>query len=306
MTASNTLRSYFPDYLNKDSLFQKMQVLGAPWSIEMAQDMDEAYFKMYSGIKNPSDFVHQNLYDDIANSLTIARILWGIYGKNWTRLWESYNVQYVPIENYNMQETSNRTRTDDRTIDRTDDFTSTVDGTEKIISSQDGTTGTIGSSITNVTSDDNSTSSLQHGENISRSAEANEFTFAFNSEEKVPTHNQIETGTEGHTGTDTTTTTSHSLSDSDTNSKTDVTENINGTSDSTTTNARTDKSTGQTLDNVDTKEDAQLTRKGNIGVTSSQQLLKQEFELWKWNFFFQVFDDVDKFLTLSVYSCGGI
>jgi len=44
-----------------------------------------------------------------------------------------------------------------------------------------------------------------------------------------------------------------------------------------------------------------LTRSGNIGVTTSQQLLQSEIELWKWSFFNQVFEDLDKVLTLQVY-----
>lgn len=44
-----------------------------------------------------------------------------------------------------------------------------------------------------------------------------------------------------------------------------------------------------------------LTRKGNIGVTTSQQLLQSEISLWQWSFFNQVFEDIDKILTLQVY-----
>ena len=45
-----------------------------------------------------------------------------------------------------------------------------------------------------------------------------------------------------------------------------------------------------------------LTRSGNIGVTTSQQMLQSERDLWRWNFFYNVvFPDVDKILTLRVY-----
>lgn len=44
-----------------------------------------------------------------------------------------------------------------------------------------------------------------------------------------------------------------------------------------------------------------LTRRGNIGVTTSQQLLQSEIELWQWSFFNQVFEDLDRVLTLQVY-----
>ena len=45
-----------------------------------------------------------------------------------------------------------------------------------------------------------------------------------------------------------------------------------------------------------------LTRHGNIGVTTSQQMIQSERDLWTWNFFNTVvFPDCDKILTLSIY-----
>lgn len=46
------------------------------------------------------------------------------------------------------------------------------------------------------------------------------------------------------------------------------------------------------------------TRSGNIGVTTSQQMLSAEREVWAWNFFDQVYKDIDSVLSLPVYdSC---
>lgn len=45
-----------------------------------------------------------------------------------------------------------------------------------------------------------------------------------------------------------------------------------------------------------------LTRSGNIGVTTSQQMAESEIKLWQWTFFNDVvFPDIDRVLTLSVY-----
>lgn len=44
-----------------------------------------------------------------------------------------------------------------------------------------------------------------------------------------------------------------------------------------------------------------LTRKGNIGVTTTQQMMQSEIELWKWNFYRSVFKDIDSVLTLKIY-----
>lgn len=298
------LREYFPNYLSDDSIFTKMATLGAPWTSEIGQDMDDAYFTMYSGIKNPSEFVtlHLNPGSEVANSLTIARILYGIYGDNWTKLWEAFKTKYIPIDNYNVQETVSTTRTSDRTVNRTNDLTSTVDGTETQTSEQDGTQGITGNTSSNTTTDSNGTSSLEHGEKIEREAEADDYTYGFNSADKVPTGVRIETGIDTHSGTDTTTTSDHSTSETTGTSKTDTTDHATGTIDTVTKDVRTDKTVDDTLDTTEGKEDIQRTRQGNIGQNSYQDLLRQEFELWRWNFFTQVFEDVDKFLVLSVYS----
>lgn len=70
-----------------------------------------------------------------------------------------------------------------------------------------------------------------------------------------------------------------------------------------------DKNTGSTtMDGTDivdstevTDEDRTLTRTGNIGVTTTQQMIQQELDLWKWNFMTDIFIDVASLLTLSVY-----
>lgn len=48
-------------------------------------------------------------------------------------------------------------------------------------------------------------------------------------------------------------------------------------------------------------EGSVMHRKGNIGVTTNQKLLTDEHELWKWNFFEQVFKDIDTVLALKIY-----
>lgn len=51
-----------------------------------------------------------------------------------------------------------------------------------------------------------------------------------------------------------------------------------------------------------TEYDTELTRSGNIGVTTSQQMITSERELWLWNFFQDVvFPDLTKLLALRIY-----
>lgn len=76
-------------------------------------------------------------------------------------------------------------------------------------------------------------------------------------------------------------------------------------SDKTTYNT-TDTDSG-TVTLADGGEDSRteshtLTRHGNIGVTTSQQLAQSERDLWKWYYFYDVvFPDVDRVMTLPIY-----
>ena len=45
----------------------------------------------------------------------------------------------------------------------------------------------------------------------------------------------------------------------------------------------------------------ELTRSGNIGVTTSQQMLESELQLRKYNFYEELFKDVNSVVTLSIY-----
>lgn len=45
----------------------------------------------------------------------------------------------------------------------------------------------------------------------------------------------------------------------------------------------------------------ELKRSGNIGVTTSAQMISENIELWKWNYFEQIFNDIDKIMSIGVY-----
>lgn len=72
-------------------------------------------------------------------------------------------------------------------------------------------------------------------------------------------------------------------------------------SNTTTFNNLTDAEThGHIIDNDDT-ETTDHTRTGNIGVTTSQQMAESDLQLWRWNFFYEVFSDIDNVFTVSTY-----
>lgn len=305
---NNTIISYFPNYLSTDALFTKMSVLGAPWTNDVGQDMDDAYFTWYSGIKTPSSFITQHLTPDTttANALTIARILWGIYGRSWQKLWDAYSSQYDPMENYDVTETVESEKKDDRTIGKTVDTTDTQNGTDTIEYGKKvdrDSTIDYGKKI-DTQSTGEETAVTTYGQTVDTTGHSQEYTYGFNSTERVPTAETDQTGTETNGGSDSTKTDTSTTS-SDTQSGTDTTidnEIQSGSDTRTTTKNGTTKVTDDTIDSLIGTENISRTRKGNIGQNTYQELLTQEFELWKWNFYIQVFEDVDKFLALSVYA----
>ena len=53
---------------------------------------------------------------------------------------------------------------------------------------------------------------------------------------------------------------------------------------------------------VDAGEEQEVThRAGNIGVTTTQKLIQEDRDLWLWNFFDQVFNDLDRELALMFH-----
>lgn len=159
--------------------------------------------------------------------------------------------------------------------------------------------------------------------------------YGFNSELSVSANDSNGTAEETYSGTDTTTfntintetrnlsgthnetknlsnseTETHNLTDSNTK-----TLNTDSTNTQTLDTTKTQTSTGQNNSTTsltingstnDSGTNAHtLTRSGNIGITTSQQMIESERQLWLWNFFRDiVFPDVDKTLTLGIYqSC---
>lgn len=84
-------------------------------------------------------------------------------------------------------------------------------------------------------------------------------------------------------------------------------DNTRSSSGSTTVTHNTQSTDSGTETHVDSGSDTTnkgytLTRKGNIGVMTTQQIITQIHDLWKWNFFQDVvFPDIDRVLTLQIY-----
>ena len=78
----------------------------------------------------------------------------------------------------------------------------------------------------------------------------------------------------------------------------DITRVNSGTDSENNTGTQTSAHTG----NDTQTRNYELRRSGNIGVTTSQQMIEQERKLWEWDFFNQIiYPDLDKVLTIFAY-----
>ena len=126
-------------------------------------------------------------------------------------------------------------------------------------------------------------------------------------ENETVTPTGSETETDAMTGTDTTRTQETAANNETANSV----YGFNSTDPvpASLSSQKSDYSAGTTFGHTNTRTktftnretERELTRSGNIGVTTSQQMLQSSIELARWNFWLQVFEDLDATFCLDCY-----
>ena len=277
----------------------------------VAESLDMEYLYNHSGDKIISPLVNKLLPD--SGKLTtqiyveLAKIMGHLFGTSWDKEFATYAAEYDPISNYDMEEVM----TDDETVTEYGKTTVRTDDTQS--ERTDNTQSERTDDLLNERTDD---TTLLHTQNLTHvksgtetqapdiTVETGDSVYGFNSSDAVPSTDR----TEVSSGEDMKT---YDVTDTDTDSQTDratgtVSTTDTGTVTTTDTGTVTVENTG-TVRNADTGSDTQtrnytLTRKGNIGVTTSQQLLQAERDLWLWSFFEEVvFPGIDRVLTIDTY-----
>ena len=287
------LRNAFPKWAEGEGIFSEMTEM--PWNEEVdGVTLDMEYFGNRSGLKFCSPLVYNFLDKD--GSVTsdgraaIARVLKSRFLKPWKRLWDTYTAEYDPLENYQMQEDETRNLkgvnafTDDTTGNETLSNTDETNGTDTITR-----TGTVDSTRTEQSNDGGTT---EGSETLKTQNQRN----GFNSIAPVDTSN---VGTTNNTTGETTATHSGNSTDKVTNDLQDK----NVRSDTVTSNGSRD-TTKNLSHSGNSSEDETITRKThgfNGHLYTYQRLLSQERELWMWDYFEKVFQDVDRVLSLAIF-----
>lgn len=310
-------------------IFVRLEALGVPWSQDIpGTTLDAIYLGNHSGGKPPSPIIQRWIVSNDAEPLTsnqmdlLAGMVHAMNAADWSRLWEAEVTEYSPLSNYDMRETleDEKTReengegsvtygktkstsdssstgygsTETRTDNLTDGYNSTTTRTDNLQTARTGT------ETTATTRTDTGTTDNTHS------------VYGLNSTTGAPSDKDEGETSGTSTGQETLT---HNTTDSQTGTQaTARTGNDTHTGTQATAKTGTDTYTGtgtETEGGSDTREDSKtanethsytLTREGNIGVTTAQDMLTQERALRAWRFFYdRVFPDVDRLLTLCVY-----
>lgn len=218
-----------------------------------------------SGNKYASPLVSHYITDNELSESSkdsIIDAMYDMYSQNWDALWKAVISEYSPLENY------------DRTAEITENNTL---GNNRTVNYEhtDTDTGTLKkdstSTDTGMLKTDN-TGAIDTASNI----------YAFDSTSATPSNTATNTTTGSSTDTHDLTTT---IADTDTHNLTFKRSSTETVGDNTTE------------DNTHNEH-----VHGNIGVTTSQQMLMSEYELREcYKFYEQIFKDIDKCLTLAIY-----
>lgn len=322
-----------------DGIFVDLSALSAPWSAVIdGTVLNMEYYGNHSGRKIISPLVESLLSEDSTtlsaqNQRQLAQLAMAKYGKNWERLYDTLSLEYNPINNYDMKETEEELGTNTGTVS-TDNATTygkklTHTGTQTDVDeiTYGKTVKTDRSTDTNTQTDYGKTENVSGTEttektesktttpNTSTDTTSQVYAFDSGSWENADHQTQEQSGTVSEsTNGNTSETTQRNTENGgkDTVGTTEIEEVLDATTGTDTTSrtrtddlsdaeSGTDDFTGLRTDDLKSTKNRTLTRSGNIGVTTSQQMIEAERNLWLWNFMEIVYADLDKILTIDVY-----
>ena len=298
MMTLTKLNDVFENWAVGDGIFTDLNALTPPWKLEdvtentkLISSLNMAYHGAHSGDKNISPVVHKFLTaEDVNTRSKLANIIFTMFADKWSKLWNALEVEYNPLQNYNMTEIETPAGiTHTITPAETTETITPAETTETITPAETTETVTPAETTETVTPPE-TTETVKPPKTVSE----NEVS-AFNSSGYSDNEKTTTTGDDNDKGTnelEVDTAGSNKLEvDSAGSNKLEV--------DTAGTNKLEVNTAGS--DVLTVQSDRELTRSGNIGVTTSQQMLQSEIELRKWLYYQSVFNDIDSILTLSIY-----
>lgn len=284
------------DYINgKGILTVLTDNFDVPWEESTSidkQSLDDDYYLNHSGDRPVSPLVAKFLNSDgeltDANSLRIAKVIYSKYIDNWNRVWLAIQEEYNPLHNYDGTETYSENTSDGYTKHNTGtvEDSGSDTGTQTNNVTNTGTVGISGSDTGTQTNLGTNTGTQRTDNGI----------YGFNSSNSSNDNNSVRTDNLANSNTRT-----DNLAHTETTTN-NLTENATRTDNLAHANTRTDNLT-ETNEGEGTKEYT-LEKGGNLGVTTSQQMLESEYEFrLKYNFFDSVvFPNIDNVMCMPYYT----
>lgn len=301
MTEYKTLNDVYSNWLTS-GIFSDLQKYDVPWKDKnIYHDLDISYHGNHSGDKIVSVIIDKFLNSDGSispeNRDKIASALFAVYGDNWIRLWQT------TIQDYNLLDNTDAYITETTETEQNTDTNNNGTDTGTVTHAQTGTDTTTGTgTITHGISGDDTTTNTgtvtTGGKSTENTTNFNSI-YGFNSDSGSNSDEQSHNGTTDVNQTETRNTTdkiTHNTIDTETRDTTDAL--THNTTDTETRDLKSGQTGSEKVTGTVTHE---THRHGNIGVTTNQQMLEEERNLWRWYFYTYIFEDVDKFLTISIY-----
>lgn len=198
----------------------------------------------------------------------LIKIIESKYLYNWNRLAEAMFKDYNPINNYDMVETRNINEKTDKSI----------------ITEESNEFNESGNKSINIKEDNNTNTSTEREETTNDKEQQKYAGFNTDTPKIVTETDKDGNVTESNSG--------ESSESKETNNTESEERSGNNSSSSSS------ETVGELQDN---KRDEELRRSGNIGVTTSQQMIQSEIELRKHNLENIIFKDMDEVLFLDYY-----
>ena len=240
------------------------------FEIATKEQLDILFFTNY-GEKNVAPLVTKTLSEiPTTEELNLlGSILVSLFSVKWSKLKALCTIEYDPIHNYKDQLVEN--------ID--------IVGASTDVENNSYVDVKVSTGSNNQTRTDNLDSTQTKSNTTIIDSTVDDGVYGYNSSALSDTDKSTNHETDVLTGTNTTTNTGTQKNDTSLTDNTTISKTDTISKESNTTNGKVRTST----------------HSGNIGNLTTQQLMNQEIELWKWNFINTVLDDLKDYLTIPIY-----
>lgn len=247
-------------------LISTLSSLNVPWAAMNIPSIERMY-GVRSGFKTIVDS-----FAEIPAELR-ASVLYSMFNEKWTKLWNIYQLEYNPLTAYKVLETGSNEENEQSSKDvtGTDKFTET--SSNEIVGSD---------KVSETSSNEDLTDETVNGIDENYNS-----VWGFNSSNPVSSDYGNAKDTESTRNENFTASVTDRRSENKEDKSTQVDRSTENTEGTTTERGMSSSHT--------------ITKEGNIGYSTPQKLLREEFELWAVPFFQKVFDDIDSFITIMVY-----